>query len=88
MLNWRHNLDAGSRPMLLHRGEIRDTCVALAAKAAGTIGVRFASVDIIGVDGRWLVLEINSGVMMESLGRLHPELVHAAYEAALDKVFG
>ena len=39
------------------------------------------------VGGRWLVLEINSGVMMESLGSLHPELVYAAYQAALDKVF-
>ena len=33
------------------------------------------------------MLEINSGVMMEALGKLHPELVHAAYDAALDKVF-
>jgi glutathione synthase/RimK-type ligase-like ATP-grasp enzyme len=87
MLNWRHNLDAGSRPMLLRQGEIRDTCIALAAKAASTIGIRFASVDVVSVDGRWLVLEINSGVMMEGLGRLHPELADAAYEAALDKVF-
>jgi glutathione synthase/RimK-type ligase-like ATP-grasp enzyme len=87
MLNWRHNLDSGSQPVLLQSGEIRDTCVALAIKAASTIGIRFASVDVVQVDGRWLVLEINSGVMMESLGRLHPELVTAAYEAALDRVF-
>jgi len=26
-------------------------------------------------------------VMMESLGRLHPDLVDAAYSAALDQVF-
>jgi glutathione synthase/RimK-type ligase-like ATP-grasp enzyme len=88
MLNWRHNLDSGSRPTVLRQGEIRDTCVGLAVKAARTIGIRFASVDVVSVDGHWLVLEINSGVMMESLGRLHPELAYAAYEAALDKVFG
>jgi glutathione synthase/RimK-type ligase-like ATP-grasp enzyme len=87
MLNWRHNLDSGSQPVLLQSGEIHDTCVALAIKAASMIGIRFASVDVVQVDGRWLVLEINSGVMMESLGRLHPELVTAAYEAALDRVF-
>jgi glutathione synthase/RimK-type ligase-like ATP-grasp enzyme len=88
MLNWRHNLEAGSQPILLHQGEIRDTCIALAAKAASTIGIRFASVDVVSVGGRWLVLEINSGVMMESLSRFEPLLVQAAYEAALDKVFG
>jgi glutathione synthase/RimK-type ligase-like ATP-grasp enzyme len=88
MLNWRHNLDAGSQPILLRRGEPRDVCVALAVKAAETIGIRFASVDVIRADGRWLVLEINSGVMMESLSRFHPALVQAGYEAALDKVFG
>ena len=32
--------------------------------------------------------QINSGVMMEALSKLHPELVYAAYGAALDKVFG
>jgi glutathione synthase/RimK-type ligase-like ATP-grasp enzyme len=88
MLNWRHNLDAGSQPVLLHQGEGRDSCIALAAKAASAIGIRFASVDVVSVGGRWLVLEINSGVMMESLSRFHPALVQAAYEAALDKVFG
>lgn len=87
MLNWRHNLDSGSQPVLLESGAIRDTCIALAIKAAGTIGIRFASVDVVHAGGRWLVLEINSGVMMESLGRFHPELVTAAYGAALDKVF-
>ena len=87
MLNWRHNLDSGSQPILLQSGEIRDTCIALATKAASRIGIRFASVDVVHAGGRWLVLEINSGVMMESLGRRHPDLVHAAYEAALDKVF-
>jgi glutathione synthase/RimK-type ligase-like ATP-grasp enzyme len=51
------------------------------------IGIRFASVDIVHVAGEWKVLEINSGVMMETLGRHHPEQVAAAYAAALDKLF-
>jgi glutathione synthase/RimK-type ligase-like ATP-grasp enzyme len=88
LLNWRHNLDAGSQPILLPSGEAREVCVALARKAASTTGIRFASVDVVRADGRWLVLEINSGVMMEALSRYHPELVDGAYEAALDKVFG
>ena len=39
------------------------------------------------VDGAWKVLEINSGVMMEALNQSHPELVDAAYGAALDLIF-
>jgi glutathione synthase/RimK-type ligase-like ATP-grasp enzyme len=85
--DWRHNLDLGARPVLLPAGEARDACVALAIKAAQAIGIRFASVDIVRIGDEWKVLEINSGVMMETLGKHHPELVQAAYTAALDKLF-
>lgn len=87
LLNWRHNLDAGASPVLLEHGERRDDCVRLAVSAAQAIGVRFASIDVVSVGAQWKILEINSGVMMETLGRHHPELVHATYSAALDKVF-
>jgi hypothetical protein len=87
LLNWRHNLDSGAQPILLTAGEARDACVAIALVAAQAIGIRFASVDVVRVDGVWRVLEVNSGVMMEALGRQHPELVEAVYHAALDRVF-
>ena len=86
--DWRHNLDAGAKPVLLADGEVRTACVQLATSAANAIGIVFASIDVIRVDGAWRVLEINSGVMMEALSKLHPELVQAAYDAALDRVFG
>jgi glutathione synthase/RimK-type ligase-like ATP-grasp enzyme len=84
---WRHNLDAGATPILLDSGTARESCGALAAKAAQAIGVRFASIDLVCVDGGWQVLEINSGVVMEAFGKLYPERVHAAYSAALDRLF-
>jgi len=87
VLNWRHNLDSGATPVVLDEGDIRQACVQLAIRAARAIGIRFASVDVVRVDGGWQVLEINSGVMMEALSKLHPELVYATYSAALDKVF-
>jgi glutathione synthase/RimK-type ligase-like ATP-grasp enzyme len=87
VLNWRHNLDSGAEPVLLADGDIRDVCVELARNAVAAIGIRFGSIDVVGADGGWQILEVNSGVKMEALGRLHPELVHAAYHAALDKVF-
>jgi glutathione synthase/RimK-type ligase-like ATP-grasp enzyme len=85
--DWRHNLDFGARPILLESGEAREACIRIAIEAAQSIGIRFASIDIVSVEGSWKVLEINSGVMMETLGKLHPELVYAAYNAALDRVF-
>jgi glutathione synthase/RimK-type ligase-like ATP-grasp enzyme len=88
MLSWRHNLESGAEPVVLEQGEAREASVELAAAAARAIGIRFASIDVVRADGRWQVLEVNSGVMMEALGKLHPELVYAAYGAALDKVFG
>ena len=87
VLSWRHNLDKGAQPVLLEKGQVRDACVELAAQAANAIGIRFSSVDVVKVNGGWKILEINSGVMMEALGRVHPELVYAVYSSALDKVF-
>jgi glutathione synthase/RimK-type ligase-like ATP-grasp enzyme len=87
VLNWRHNLDAGAEPVLLPQGTVRERCVELAIKAAKSIDLRFGSIDVVQVDDAWRVLEINSGVVMEALGKTHPDLVYAAYAAALDKVF-
>ncbi len=86
-LNWRHNLGSGAEPVLLGPGAEQEACVQIAVAAAKTIELRFGSIDIVQADGRWQILEINSGVMMEALSRLHPELVYATYSAALDKVF-
>jgi glutathione synthase/RimK-type ligase-like ATP-grasp enzyme len=87
ILNWRHNLDSGARPVLLDRGEARDACVDIAIKAAKAIGIRFGSIDVVRVGPAWQILEVNAGVKMEALSRSYPELAYAAYEAALDKVF-
>lgn len=86
--DWRHNLDAGAKPVLMESGEAHTACVEIAVDAAGAIGITFASIDLVRLDGAWRVLEINSGVMMEALAKLHPELVQATYDTALDRVFG
>jgi glutathione synthase/RimK-type ligase-like ATP-grasp enzyme len=86
-LNWRHNLDAGAEPVLLQQGATRERCVEIAIQAAKAIELRFGSIDVVEVDNSWKILEINSGVVMEALGKAHPDLVYAAYSAALDRVF-
>ncbi|WGS21474.1 MULTISPECIES: RimK-like protein [unclassified Bradyrhizobium] len=87
ILNWRHNLDSGAAPVLLADGATREACIALAIKAAQALRIRFASIDVVHADGAWQILEVNSGVKMEALGRRHPELVEAAYWAAMDEAF-
>jgi len=87
IVNWRHNLDSGATPVLLTDGATRETCIALAVKAAQALRIRFASIDVVHADGAWQILEVNSGVKMEALGQRHPKLVEAAYAAALDEVF-
>ena len=87
-LTWRHNLDAGAEPVLLQQGAVRERCVEIAIQAAKAIELRFGSIDIVRVGNGWRILEINSGVVMEALGKAYPDLVYAAYAAALDKVFG
>lgn len=87
-LNWRHNLGAGAQAAVLDQGDARAAaCTEIAVAAARSIDMRFGSIDVVSVGGLWKVLEINSGVMMEALNRSHPELVDAAYSAALDLVF-
>jgi len=87
-LNWRHNLGSGTQAVVLGHNEARAAaCIAIARDAARAIGMRFGSIDVVRTEGSWKILEINSGVMMEQLNRSHPELVQAAYTAALDLVF-
>lgn len=87
ILNWRHNLDSGAAPVLLTNGAAREACIALAVKAAQALRIRFASIDVVHADSAWQILEVNSGVKMEALGKRHPELVETVYTAALDEVF-
>ena len=63
----------GALPRLLPVGSTRDAIGKLALAATRVLGVELASVDIVDVGGDLRVLEINSGIMMESLARLSPE---------------
>jgi glutathione synthase/RimK-type ligase-like ATP-grasp enzyme len=71
----------------MEQGEASTACVKIAAAAVRAIGIDFAAVDVVRSDGAWKVLEINSGVRMEALGALYPDLVCATYGAALDRIF-
>lgn len=89
VLGWKHNLAAGSAPTLLASDQLPAPLVELARAAQKAINIRFASVDIVDVQGQLQVLEINSGVMMEHFVRSLPEQRAAAkaiYARAVEKM--
>ena len=82
-VGWKHNLDKGATPELLDLSNpLAKTLEKLAADAAAVCGVRFASVDIISAGNqsarKSLVLEINSGVMMETFAMVSDDFYEIA----------
>lgn len=81
VLNWKHNLAQGAAPVLVNPAadEVRELC-ALAVRAAEVLHVTVASVDVVVTPSGAKVLELNSGIMMESLARELPEGLRLARE--------
>ena len=82
-MNWKSNLGEGAQAEIIQNETINQ----LAVKAANAINIRFCSVDIIETtSGEFLVLEINSGVMIEYFLNSNPQeynRVKAIYEKAV-----
>lgn len=87
-LQWKHNLGQGASVDVDIPGEMRAQLEALAVSAANSVGARFCSADVVDVRGEGLmVLEINGGVMMDSLigqlGDAGRALAFRVYESAV-----
>lgn len=89
-LNWKHNLGQGAQPEIVSDPQLMAQLSSLALQAAQVVNVQFASVDIIRTMGRLMVLEINSGIMMESFARMNAQnylLAKSIYQEAIDSFF-
>lgn len=65
--NWQFNLSKGAMPFFLNDEEKENTIKEMALRVSRVLGVGFASIDIVELyDGTLLVLEANSGVMMNN----------------------
>ncbi len=73
-LTWKHNLGQGSLPEIVSPSILKDQLVQLAIKAASAVNGQFVSVDIIEQKNCLMVLEINSGIMMEAFAQQDPSL--------------
>lgn len=86
----RFNLSRGAQAVEIP-DEKRDQVLRLAKRAAEVLNLRFGSVDIIEtIDGKMMVLEVNSGVMTQHFLEQHPEQykkIEAMYREAIEKMF-
>lgn len=74
LLNWRHNLGQGGRPLLLDEADPRFPLLSeLSRSATRILGIELAAVDIVEVDASFRVLEVNCGIMMETFARSSDE---------------
>lgn len=89
--NWQFNLSKGSIPFFLENEIKKQQIIQLAVKVAQKLNLKFVSIDIIELEtGEFLVLEANSGVMMESFIKLAEngrEIATNIYEKAVEEMF-
>lgn len=86
-LDYRYNLSQGARLFIDIDSELKNKLIDIAKKVTSTLNINFASVDIIHTtDNKLLVLEANSGVMMDNYIRLCPNGYQNAYNVYLEAI--
>ena len=93
-ISWKHNLGSGARAVIVEDSECINHLAHIAKRAAGVLGIKFASIDIALVQGDYYIMEINSGIMLENFSRQtningynYYELAKNIYRKALDYLF-
>lgn len=89
--NWKFNLSQGSIAKKLNDKLLEDRLMKIAKQVCKEINLKFGSIDIIETtNNELLVLEVNSGVMLENYIRLNPDEYVSAkniYKEAIGKLF-
>lgn len=87
---WRFNLSKGAKMTDVDEDE-KALLMNIVRKIVEVIGVKFVSIDIVKLtDNQYMVMEINSGVMMENLIKLKEngeEIAKDLYGEAIDLMF-
>jgi len=89
-LVWKHNLGQGALPEIITNPTLLTRLKKLALACAQALNLSFAAIDIIKTDNKYLVLEVNSGIMMESFAMLSPQnhaIAKSIYTNAIDLMF-
>jgi len=86
--SWKHNLSNGSKIDM--NVDNRDEIISLAKRAANELNLVFGSVDVVMVNGKYMIMECNSGVMMDNLSKMLPngmDVVKKIYRKAILELF-
>ena len=87
---WRFNLSKGAKVAQVNDEE-KSILMELVKKIVDVINVKFVSIDVVKLrNNQYMVMEINSGVMMENLIRLQEdgtEIAKELYGEAIDLMF-
>lgn len=90
-INWKHNLGLGASSKIISNNlDIYHKLSSLALSAALAVNGKFVSVDIIDTDTGLKILEINSGIMMESFSSESLEkykIAEKIYSEAIELMF-
>ncbi len=85
-IGWKHNLGQGSEAEVVEDAALTERLAELSGRAAAALKIGFASVDIIETPEKMMILEINSGIMMENFARSGKKNYNKAKEIYSDAV--
>lgn len=88
--NWKFNLSQGSIAKMVENKSLEEKLIQIAKDVCNNINLRFGSIDIVEtINGKLLVLEANSGVMIDNYIKLNPNeynLVKEIYKEAVESL--
>ena len=87
--NWKFNLSTGATAQILNDKIVEDNLITIVNQVLSKLNIGFASIDIIKTkDNKYLVMEINSGVMMKNIYHLlDKKIVKDIYKEAILSLF-
>lgn len=90
-ISWKHNLSKGANPTPIDDEYLKNRIEELAINAAKSIGITFATVDIVHTsNNELLVMEINSSVCMDKFSEKYEngyQIAKGIFEKAISKMF-
>jgi len=85
--DWRHNLAVGAEISENIEPKKNKQISNLAKKISKKMDINFCSIDFAEIDNKLVVVEINSGVMMEKYSQHNYRKAYALYEKAIKEMF-